>query len=332
MAVPVNTNDRFGAVGVREDLADMIYLVAPETVPTYSMAARDPKTAEQTFHEYLRDTLRSPNPNNAAIEGDDATNTAKTPEQRVANFTQISQDTWGVSGTVEAVKKAGRGSELGKYRAKAFIEVKRDIEAALASQSRVAAAGATGATGRSAAGLGVHIFTNVSHGVGGATAAHTSGAPTTAPTVGTLRAFTEAQVKSIQQSMAINAGEQAQVLMLSPAHKGVFSGFAGIAQTRFDVKGAEQSTIIGGADVYMGDFGKLVVVPNWIMAQVSANTAYMINKDYIRLAFLSGRKYKVTPLAKTGDNMREQGLCEWSLEVSSERAHGKIADLTATGV
>ena len=41
MAQPTNTFDSYDAVGIREDLPDVIYNVSPEETPFYSEAQKD---------------------------------------------------------------------------------------------------------------------------------------------------------------------------------------------------------------------------------------------------------------------------------------------------
>jgi hypothetical protein len=196
MALPTNTYTRYSAgTNVREDLIDKITNTSPEETPVISSFGRD--TAENTYHEWQRDTLRAANKDNAALDGDDATGSAKTAPGRVANYCQIFQDTIVVSGRAEVVKKAGMKSAMAYYKGKAYKELQRDMEAALLS-ANPAVAGATG-TAPKAGGLGVLIYTNASHGAGGSTTAHTSGAPTTAPVAGTARAFTETLLKTSAQ-------------------------------------------------------------------------------------------------------------------------------------
>ena len=49
MAQPTNTFDSYDAVGIREDLQDIIYDVSPSETPFYSSVAK--VKATNTFHE-----------------------------------------------------------------------------------------------------------------------------------------------------------------------------------------------------------------------------------------------------------------------------------------
>ena len=55
MAVPNNTVETFDRIGIREDLADVIYNIAPTETPFMSNAATG--TAAQTLHEWQTDGL-----------------------------------------------------------------------------------------------------------------------------------------------------------------------------------------------------------------------------------------------------------------------------------
>lgn len=322
MALPTNTYTRYTAgTNVREDLIDRITMTNPEQTPIISAFGR--ATATSNYHEWQRDNLATPNKDNAALDGDDATGAALNPPARVANYCQIFQKTIVVSGRAEKVKKAGMTSAMAYNIAKGMKEVQRDMEAMVVSANPAVAGSA--AVAPKSGGLGVLIYTNVSHGAGGSTTAHTSGAPTTAPVAGTNRAFTEALLKTVVASAYTTAGMIPPAVYMSPYHKGVFSGFAGIAVNRYQVgKGKnEQGRIVGGADVYMSDFGELEVVPHYVMA--GSTTVYGLNPDYGDIVYLRG--FEQNALAKTGDNEKKQILADATVRLTSEQAHFKISDL-----
>lgn len=323
MAQPTNTYDSYAAKGSREDLQDKIYMVSPEKTPIVSSIGRF--TATNRLHEWQRDALATPNKDNAVIEGDDRTGTALTPTDRVANTVQLFDKTVVVTTAQEKIKSAGRSSEMKYQISKAMVEIKRDLEAMVLSDN-VAVQGSS-SVARKSAGLGAMIYTNVSHGGAGATPAHTSGLATAAQTAGTNRPFTELLLKGVLQSVYTNSGEFPSIISMTPSHKGTFSGFPGIAANRVNVAKGKQGTIIGGADIYMSDFGELTAVPNYVQATANANTAFILNPDAAGVAYLNG--FKSEPLAKTGHTTKELVSVEACLVVTAERAHGKIANLTA---
>ena len=321
MAQPTNLFSRNGSTGVREDLIDAISNTSPEKTPVVSSFGRD--TATNTYHEWQRDSLRAANKDNAAIDGDDATASAKSATSRVANYMQIFQDTIATSRRANRVKKAGRKTEQAYHKAKAFKELQRDIEAMVLSDNPAVAG--NDSTASKSAGAGVMIYTNVSHGGAGATTAHTSGAATTAVTAGTNRTFTETLLKTVVQSAYTNSGEVPPMVVLSPSHKTIFSSFAGIAVNRYQVGKKEQARIIGGADVYMSDFGELEIVPHYLMS--GSTNVFGFNPDYADIVYLDG--FKSEPLAKTGDSEKEQVLVDCCLRLTAENVHFKVANLTA---
>ena len=323
MAQPTNTFDSYDALGNREDLQDKIYMVSPEKTPVVSSIRRF--TATQRLHEWQRDSLDTPNKDNAVIEGDDRTGTALTATSRVANTVQLFDKVAVVSATQEKTKSAGRGSEMKYQISKKMVELKRDIEAMILSDNVAVAGNST--TARKSAGLGAMIYTNISHGGAGATPAHTSGLATTAQTAGTNRAFTETLLKTVSQATYTTSGEFPSLISLTPSHKGTFSAFAGIASNRYQVAKGKQGVIVGGADVYMSDFGELTAVPNYVQATANANTAFILNPEYMGVAYLGG--FKSEPLAKTGHTQKELVSTEACLVVTSETAQAAVKNLTA---
>lgn len=321
MAVPTNLYQKASLRGNREDLIDKIFNTSPTETPVSSAAGR--ATAITDFHEWQRDYLNAANASNKMIDGDDATIAAVTPTERVGNHLQIFNGTVGVSRRANIVKKAGRTTEMKYLKAKKMLELKRDIEAMVLS-SNPAIAATTSVAGQSA-GLGVQLYLNTSHGAGGSTAAWSSGAPTTAPTAGTARTFTKALLDTVCQSIYSASGAFAEMVVVSPSHKTLFSGFTGIAQNRWEVKSkAQQGAVVGGADVYVSDFGALSIVPHYLM--VGQSNAFVLNSDYLDLAFLDG--FTDAPLAKTGDSEKVLITADCALSVRASSAQGKIADLT----
>jgi hypothetical protein len=100
-----------GLQGLREDLSDMIYNVSPDDHPFMSNVGRG--TADAVLHEWQTDALAAANVNNAQFQGDDiATFSPASVTARLGNRTQISRKEVIISGTVDAVNKAGRKTEL----------------------------------------------------------------------------------------------------------------------------------------------------------------------------------------------------------------------------
>lgn len=317
MTVPTATYQTFQAIGNREDLEDIIYNISPTETPFMSNAGKSKATA--TFHEWQTDSLASANSSNAAIQGDDATNASVTPTVRLGNYTQILQKTFGITGTQEAINKAGRKSELAYQIAKQGKELKRDMEAVF-TQNKGSTSGASG-TAATLASVEGWIFTNRTDvGSGGTptTPGFSSGrvaAPTDNSTNGTL---TKTALDGVIQSAWTNGGEPSTI-MVGAALKVRISGFTGIATLYKEIKGNTQGTIVGGADLYVSNFGEHTIVPNRFMR---TNVALVLDMEYWGIAYL--RPFQVNPLAKTGDAERRQMLVECTLVSKNEAASGKV--------
>jgi hypothetical protein len=312
------TYQTYTAIGQREDLSDIIYNISPTDTPLMSSIGKTKATA--VYHEWQVDSLAAASLTNKAVEGADATSATMGVTTRAGNRTQIFQKTVQIAGTLEAVDKAGRKSEKAYQLAKASSEVKRDMELTLLS-NQVAAAGDS-STARTLGGLQAWLATNGDFGTSGVAGA--SG--TTPRTEGTDRTFTEAILKTVVKEV-YTAGGNPKVLMVNPAHKQTVSAFAGIAAQRYMAPSNEATTIIGAADVYLSDFGTMSVVPNRFMNATNAcdETAFVIDPDMLAIAYL--RPFSTNELAKTGDSEKTQLICEATLEVKNEAAHGIIADL-----
>jgi hypothetical protein len=313
------TYQTYTAIGQREDLSDIIYNISPTDTPLMSSIGKTKATA--VYHEWQVDSLAAASLTNKAVEGADATSATMGVTTRAGNRTQIFQKTVQIAGTLEAVDKAGRKSEKAYQLAKASSEVKRDMELTLLS-NQVAAAG-NSSTARTLGGLQAWLATNGDFGTNGVAGA--SG--TTARTDGTDRTFTETVLKTVVKEV-YTAGGNPKVLMVNPAHKQTVSAFAGIAAQRYMAPSNEATTIIGAADVYLSDFGSMAVVPNRFMNATNAcdETAFVIDPDMLAIAYL--RPFSTNELAKTGDSEKTQLICEATLEVKNEGAHGIIADLS----
>ena len=322
MTVPTNLYQKATLKGNREDLMDKIFNTSPSETPITSAMGRT--TAVTDFHEWQTDALAAASASNKMIDGDDVTLDAQVATVRIGNHLQIFNGSVGVSRRANIVKKAGRTMEMGYLKGKKMLELKRNIEAMVLSPTQVAIAATTSVAGQSG-GLGVQCVSNPLHNGAGATPAWTSGAPTAAITAGTNRTFTKALLDTACQNIYTTSGQFAEMLVVSPAHKVLFSAFSGIAQNRFEVKTKQQQgTVVAGADVYMSDFGSLSVVPHYLMS--GGDTAYVLNTDYLDMAFLDG--FKETPLAKTGDSDKVLITADCCLSVRAPTAQAKIANLT----
>ena len=313
------TYQTYTAIGMREDLSDVIYNISPTDTPFMSSIGKTKATA--VYHEWQTDSLSAAVLTNYTVEGATASDATMSPTTRIGNRTQIAQKTIKISGTLQSVDKAGRKSEKAYQLAKASSEIKRDMETSLLS-NQVAANGDS-STARKLGGLQAWLASNYDGGTSGVAGA--SG--TTARTDGTNRTFTEAILQTVVKEVYASGGNP-KVLMVNPAHKQLVSAFTGIAAQRFMAPSNTPTTIVSAADVYLSDFGAISIVPNRFMTSTNScgETAFIVDPDMAAVAYL--RPFQTNELAVTGDNESTQLLAEYTLEVRNEAAHGILADLT----
>ena len=317
MAIVANTFQTYGAKGIREELSDVIANISPEETPFQSNIRSE--SVSNAFFEWQTDSLAATS-TTAVLSGDDvATFDATAATVRLGNYTHIRRRTVIVEDRLEFVDKAGRDSEIAYQVAKRGRELKRDIEAVLLDNNARVAGDST--TPPETAGLPAWLVTNTSFGA--APGADPTGDGTDARTDGVQRAFTEDMVKDMMQSAYI-AGGNPSILMTGPYNKTVASGFAGIAETRVAATDSP-TTIIGAADVYVSDFGNLMMVPNRFQRE---RDAFLLDPEYAAVCYL--RPIQQVELAKTGDAEKRMLIVEMGLKVDNEAAHAGIFDLNTS--
>ena len=311
MAAITNTFTSATAVGNREDLSDIIHNISPTQTP-FMNGIKKGKASAVKF-EWQTDELAAA-ANNKVNEGNDHSSsfTAVTPTVRPDNYCQISEKEGIVSGTQDAVNKAGRKKELAYQISKRGKELKRDIEFALTNNTTYSSTDP-----RQTRGLPGWLETNASV---GATGAAPDWSANTAPTDGTNRTFTESILKSTLQDVFTEGGDPS-VLMVGPALKQTVSTFTGNVSREQDAATKKLTTSV---DVYVSDFGELKVVPNRFMP---TDVAYVLDMDQWQLNYL--RPFAKTDLAKTGDAAKFLINAEYGLESCQEKASAQIRDLDA---
>ena len=244
MAQPTNTFDSYDAVGIREDLSDVIYDVSPEETPFYTACAK--VKAANTLHEWQQDALRS-SAANAHIEGDATTASARTATSRLGNYTQIFKNAVVIPDTDEGLKKAGRAAEIAYQMLKTAKEQKLDIEKALFDNNARAAGNST--TARELAGAPAWMITNVNSQSGNSGANPTGDGSDARTDDGTPTAFSQAKFDDVMQSIWEQGGNP-DTCYLSAFQMNVALGFAGNNNQRSTVK-AEDERVIKHMDVYV---------------------------------------------------------------------------------
>ena len=315
MPLPSNTLTSFSAVGNREDLSNIIYDVSPSETPFLSAI---PKTkATGTKHEWQIHTLTAASGSNAVLEGDDATTDASTVTTRLYNYRQISDKVARVTGTQEAVDKAGRRSEMAFQMEKRMKELKTDVETTLLQNVASTVGNAT--TAPKSAGLQAFVKTNTSI---AADATASDGNGTDIHTDGTARAFQESFVETVLASAWTNGGMPTMGI-LNAFQKRKFAAFSGSSSKQSN---GDKKVVTNSVDIYIDPLGNEVrLVP---CRQCPTDVVFFVDPEHVKFATL--RDFKTHDLAKTGDSERKQILVEYTLEVCNEKAHAGIYDLTTS--
>ena len=302
------------AVGEREDLSDVITRIDPDETPVFSALKKE--TGNGVFVEWQVQELAAASATNYVNEGADATLATPTATTRLGNYMQISVKDAQISGTLDAVDKAGRDKETAYQKVLKGLELRRDIEKSLHADTA-----RSGSDPRKAGSLSSWI-SNVSV---GATGAAPTGDGSDLPTGGTDRDLTLAMIDEAMQA-AYTDGGQPNMLVVSPAKKVAFSDLNGgsVATNQINYTAPREAAIVGSVSLYLSDFGQLDVV---IDRFASDDRVLLLDSDYASICTLPSRNFAVSELARTGDSEKFQIVTEWTLKVSAPKAHGAVYDL-----
>jgi len=321
MAVTANTNETYDVSTIREDLSDALASITP--TETIFMSTIGTRNAENTYFEWSEVDLAAAGANRQIEGAVGLSNSAPPNAVRKGNYTQISAKVVEVSSTATAVNGVADAQTVARQVAYKLSEMKRDMEKMLLDNV-AASAGASG-TARQTAGLPAFLTSNTAFGTGGSAGTTSgsgeSGYPDAAATDGTQRAITEDILKGVIAD-CWDAGAEPSVVLCGSFNKQTISGFTGNA-TRY--KEAEDSKLNAAIDVYISDFGELQIVP---ARHIRARDVFVLDPNYAAVAYLQTAKQE--PLAKTGLSERRLISAEYGLQVTSQKAHGFVADCTTS--
>jgi len=318
MAQPTETFDSYDAVGIREDLSDIITNISPEETPFYTKSRKT--TARNTLVEWQTDALRS-SAANAHIEGDDTTADAATATSRLTNRTQIFKNAVTVPDTDEGLDKAGRAQEIAYQTLKIAKEQKLDIEKALFDNNAKVDGSSTVA--RELAGAPAWLTSNVDFQSGNSGANPTGDGTDARTDDGTPTAFSQTKFDSVMQSIWENGGNP-DTVYLSAFQMNVALGFTGNNNQRSAVQAGDER-VIKSLAVYVTPWGTVEFVPS---RENRSRDVFIFQDDMWEVATL--RPTKNIELAKTGDATKRQVVTELTLCAKNEAANGGVFDNTTS--
>jgi hypothetical protein len=318
-AAPAGTYVETAAVGVKEDLADIIYRIDPDETPFVSACSR--VGASQVLTEWLLQELNAAS-DNAQPEGFTAVMQAVLKPIRLNNVCQILARTVGVSNTLRVVDMAGGEDEYNRQLILRGMEVKRDLE--LITTSPLVR---TITDPRHMSGLPCYTV-NGSRGAGAGVMPVGDGS--NAGTPGTARDLDLATVNAAVQQ-CWQAGGKPTLAIMSGNIKNYFStlsqgGTANpiVAQNIQSVTSREGVTIMGAVDVYRTNFGALQLAPDRFCP---LHQILIVSPDYVEIAPLPERDMVQQDYAVTGDNSQGGVVFEGTVRPTAPKAHATIFDL-----
>jgi len=321
------TTNPGSGVSNREDLTDVLTILAPEETPILSSANK--KGASATKVEWTVDTLSTPS-FDGIQEGIDVT--AFTDQfagrARLGNRVQKFRRDYMVSDLQEAVDSVGP-AKIAQAEAKAIRELKRDVEGALASNNTQNTEDGGGVNFNRLGGLGDWIQNAA--GSGNVPAAFQT--PATSIANVTDGNFAESELNSLISSIFKVTGTSNNLMLVADtALRQDISDFARIGGVSGDSVRAvnyngESGTIKLSVDLYQSDHGIVSVVnANPDCMPVQAGTAgmagYLVNPEYYGVHELIPMGSSRLPNLGGGD--RGFVDCALTLGVYHPGAHGKI--------
>lgn len=334
---PISPAIQGSGVSNREDLTDVLTILAPEETPILSSANK--QKASSTFVEWTVDSLAGPS-STPIREGADVGQTIGddadagfvdkfASRARLGNYIQKFRRAYQVSDLQEAVDSVGP-AKVAQAEAKAIRELKRDIEFTLSgNQDRSFEDGVN--TGYGLRGLGRWLDANVLD--TDVPAAFRTPAGSRADVTAAEGTFAETELNSIITSIfSVTGSSNNLMLVADTALRNDISDFARISGTaNQNVRNVNYDGNSGkiklSVDLYQSDHGVVSVVnanPDCAPTQagIAGMSGYLVNPEYYGV-------HELIPMGSTrlpnqGGGERGYVDCALTLGVYHPGAHGKI--------
>jgi len=319
-------------VSNREDLSDILTILAPEETPVLSSLAKTRATAVQ--YEWTVDKLAAVS--TAGIsEGVDVSTYSDefTDRVRLGNYTQKFRRAYQVSDLQEAVDSVGP-AKFAQAESKALRELKRDIEATLLSDNEQDVEDGSGSNPYKLRGLGKWIQ-NGAQATNPVPAAYRTPADSVYD-ISTSGAFTETAMNNIITSIyRVSGAMDGLTLVADTALRRIISDFArldpdgdgaGTSIRNVNYNG-ESASIKLSVELYQSDHGIVSIVnmnPDCSPDTTNKNRGYFLNPEYASIAELIPVGSTVLPNMGGGD--RGYVDCALTLAVHHPGAHGKVEE------
>lgn len=311
----------------REDLTDILSILAPEETPILSGGSR--KKASNVLFEWTLDKLDAPDAT-GVVEGADVDGftDAFAARERTSNYVQKFRRDYMVSDLQEATDSVGP-AKLAQAEAKSIRELKRDIEKTLAgAQDKQVGSGSNPYL---TAGLGAFIDDNPAAGLVPA------GFETPGASIYATTGFDEAKFNDMISSIYRQTGNvDSLTLVADTGLRRKISDFARVGGLLSDsVRSVNydggSSTIKLSVELYQSDHGIVSIIngnPSCMPASAGTTTTatgYLVNPEYYGI-------HELIPMGSTrlpnqGGGERGYVDCVLGLGVYHPQAHGKITQI-----
>tara|TARA_R110001599_G_scaffold354_6_gene1552 strand:- start:2283 stop:3296 length:1014 start_codon:yes stop_codon:yes gene_type:complete len=326
-----DTTNPGSAVSNREDLTDVLTILAPEETPILSSASK--KKASATDTEWTVDVLSAPN-TDGLVEGADVTTFTDQFEgrARMGNFTQKFRRDYKVSELQEAVDSVGP-AKIAQAEAKAIRELKRDVEKTLCSANPKQQAAA--ATPYKMNGLAAYIDSAPAAAIGVPTGFETPATSIYTQAEDTAVAFNETAFNDLITSVfEVNGSVNNLSLVANTGLRRTVSDFARLATTAGETSIRDVNYEGGSAQIklsvelYQSDHGIVSIINGNPVCMPDFGTAtnkgsgFLVNPEYYGVHELIPMGTSRLPNLGGG----ERGIvdCALTLGVYHPQAHGLI--------
>ena len=323
-----DTTNTGSGVSNREDLTDVLTILAPEETPILSSANKE--RASATNVEWTVDSLAAPVTTGISEGADVSAFTDKFASRaRLGNRIQKFRRDYMVSDLQEAVDSVGP-AKIAQAEAKAIRELKRDIEATISGTQDKATEDGAG-TANQLRGLGKWTASGKSGDLAVASDVPAAFATPEDSVEVDAANFTETELNTLISSIfRVTGSTNSLSLIADTSLRSIISDFARTTSSATDnVRtvnyDGNSGTIKLSVDLYESDHGVVSIVnmnPDCAPDTTNKNTGYLVNPEYYGI-------HELIPMGSTrlpnlGGGERGFVDCALTLGVYHPGAHGKI--------
>lgn len=293
-----------------EDMHKIALMTTPKATPVFS-AIGGGYDVTNTYHEWLTDALAEPVAA-GVIEGATITPTVKPALTRMGNYTQLNDKAYNITDTQQAIaKKNGQNVDIGTQMMNATIELKRNINKAILSNTT-----STACTGAAAAvSGGIPFFLDHSN-----------------TTFGTFVNYIDAGTKALDENKHFIAllqkmynvhDPEALTAVVSPHNKMAVNRFNGGAVRQTDSK---SGTVYNDIKNINTPFGDVAVM---IERMCPDTDVHILDMNYWKKSFLQPiDSFDISGTTnKTKHGIEKGVMAEWVIECRNVASSGRIINL-----